>query len=119
MSARKFRRQSRQEGGQLYANKEEGRSDVCVYYSYDGYLICADCALTNEKYAEFSTTEDICAHLESHEDKGHNIPEGLARELWEDDRQNFWWLQVADHYPEDWEEEDDMEWYEKDEREYY
>lgn len=77
----------------MYAVKDD-KSDVCVYYSYDGKLVCGDCALTNERYVEFDSTQGCVQHLYRHMLEGDQMPDNIIHEIENDERENFWWKYV-------------------------
>lgn len=101
----------------MYAVKDD-KSDVCVYYSYDGKLVCGECSLNNERYSEFDSTADCVHHLYRHMVEGHRMPDDIIKEIEGDERENFWWkyvqsdLEGYELYGEDYDDRfyDEDEW---------
>lgn len=57
-------------------------SDVYVFHSVRGYLVCCGCRLRNDMTDErMYTRRSALLHLEKHKNAGHNVPEYAIRRL--------------------------------------
>jgi len=67
-------------------------SDVYIYLSARG-LMCQECRLIEDDFAESMFTADstqaMIDHIEKHSAAGHEVPKNLIRDLWDDDEGNF------------------------------
>lgn len=62
-------------------------ADVYVFMSTSGYLDCCGCILGGP--SAFDSTQAMVDHLAEHRAAGHDVPDGIEAELWEDDRDNW------------------------------
>ena len=62
-------------------------ADVYVFMSTSGHLECCGCRLSDEW--GFDSTQAMVDHLATHRAAGHNVPDGIEDDLWEDDRDNW------------------------------
>ena len=62
-------------------------SDVYVFMSVSGHLECCGCLLGDRW--DFPSTGAMVAHLESHRQVGHRVPDYTVPALWEDDAENW------------------------------
>jgi hypothetical protein len=69
-----------------YARFGANDSNVYVYDSVNGGIVCCGCALTNEAGAihTFDTSGKILAHLDKHRAKGDLVPDYTYEEIVED-----------------------------------
>ena len=63
-------------------------ADVYVFMSTDGYLECCGCWLDRHS-VRCESTQEMVDHLGRHRAVGHDVPDGIEQELWDDDRQNW------------------------------
>lgn len=66
-----------------YARWGCDKSNVYVYASTMGGLVCCGCALTDST-TEFSTSGEMVAHLNEHRANNHLVPDYTFREILED-----------------------------------
>lgn len=66
-------------------------SDVYVFASSDGVHCCACTLIESMDGASFvaKSTQQIVDHLTIHKSLGHNVPEDVFDNLWQDDSKNF------------------------------
>lgn len=55
-------------------------SDIYLYPSIDGEIVCAACWLIKDSIS-FNNDLDVISHIKLHRDAGHNIPGGLEQEI--------------------------------------
>lgn len=65
----------------------DGWSSTYIFMSSSGYLECCGCILGDRWH--FNSTQEMVDHIQEHRKTGHNVPEGLEDELWEDDDDNW------------------------------
>lgn len=63
-------------------------ADVYVFMSVEGHLECCGCWL-NEHSVHCDSTQEMVDHLAEHRAAGHDVPDGIEADLWEDDRGNW------------------------------
>lgn len=85
-------------------------ADVYVFMNVGGYLDCCGCILQKSEWVDdpsrpltggylksvepivqsiFYDTQGMVDHLAVHRAAGHDVPEGLEQELWDDDEDNW------------------------------
>lgn len=58
-------------------------SDIYIYPSVLGDIVCSGCFLYN-KSINIESDVQLLAHIQDHRDAGHNIPAGLEDEILSD-----------------------------------
>ena len=62
-------------------------ADVYVFMSTSGHLECCGCILGDQWV--FDSTQGMVDHLAEHRAAGHDVPDGIEQQLWDDDRDNW------------------------------
>lgn len=62
-------------------------AEVYVFMSTSGHLECCSCWLGDQW--SFDSTQEMVDHLAKHREAGHDVPDGLEAELWDDDQENW------------------------------
>jgi hypothetical protein len=58
-------------------------SDIYIYPSVDGDIVCAACILSESSF-HIDNDADVVSHINAHREAGHNVPEGLAEDILHD-----------------------------------
>jgi hypothetical protein len=66
-------------------------ADVYVFMHVSGHLECCACFMSEDAWDSFEahSTQEMIDHLNKHKAAGHDVPERVFKELWDDDAENF------------------------------
>ena len=64
-------------------------ADIYIFMSTDGYLECCACILHDGGSQTFDSTQAMVDHIAEHRAAGHDVPDGIEADLWEDDQENW------------------------------